>query len=66
MNRSSKLFSILGIIFGALGFICSEALFVQYVIKDDAWCILYGFIALFSLGAILLNVLKVKKIKKKF
>ena len=65
MKTSSKVFAILGIILGALGFICSEALFVEYVMKDSAWCILYGFMALAGLGCVLINSFEIHNIKSK-
>ena len=64
MKTSAKVFAILGIIFGALGFICSEAKFVQYVIEDDAWCLLYAFLALTALACIILNIFEIINIKR--
>ena len=64
MKTSSKVFAILGIIFGALGFICSEAKFVQYVIEDDAWWIFYGFLTLTALACIILNMFEIISIKR--
>ena len=61
----TKVLAILGIVLGALGFVCSEALFVEYVMKDSAWCIFYAFMALSGLACVILNSFEIHNIKSK-